>query len=59
MDGDLIFAATTGAGPAPDMAAQVLLGHAAACTMARAIARAVHAARPMADDRTAGVVGTL
>ena len=32
-----VFAAATGARPAPDMAAQVLLGHAAACTMARAI----------------------
>ena len=50
MDGDLIFAATTGTRPAPDMAAQVLLGHAAACTTARAIARAVHAARPMPGD---------
>ncbi|MDZ7709697.1 MAG: P1 family peptidase [Roseovarius sp.] len=50
MDGDAIFAATTGARPAPDIAAQVLLGHAAACTMARAIARAIHAARPGFDD---------
>lgn len=50
MDGDLIFSAATGARPAPDLAAQVLLGHAAACTMARAIARAVHAARPAPAD---------
>jgi len=28
----------------------VLLGHAAACTMARAIARAIHAARPVPGD---------
>ena len=50
MDGDLVFAAATGAGPAPDLAGQVLLGHAAACVMARAIARAVHAATPLAGD---------
>jgi D-aminopeptidase len=50
MDGDLIFAAATGARPAPDLPAQVMLGHAAACTMARAIARAVHAAAPMPGD---------
>lgn len=50
MDGDLVFAAATGARPAPDLAAQVLLGHAAACTMARAIARAIHAARPVPGD---------
>ncbi|WP_104020067.1 P1 family peptidase [Roseovarius nitratireducens] len=50
MDGDLVFAAATGARPAPDLAAQVLLGHAAACTMARAIARAIHAARPAPGD---------
>ncbi|MET4103012.1 L-aminopeptidase/D-esterase-like protein [Roseovarius sp. MBR-78] len=50
MDGDAIFAAATGARPAPDMPTQVLLGHAAACTMARAIARAIHAARPCPGD---------
>jgi D-aminopeptidase len=50
MDGDLIFAAATGARPAPDMPAQVMLGHAAACTMARAIARAIHAAQPLPGD---------
>lgn len=44
MDGDLVFAAATGARPAPDLAGQVLLGHAAACVVARAIARAVFAA---------------
>jgi D-aminopeptidase len=46
MDGDLIFAAATGARPAPDIAGQVMLGHAAACVMARAVARAVFAAAP-------------
>jgi D-aminopeptidase len=50
MDGDLIFAAATGSRPAPDMAGQLLLGHAAACVMARAIARAVHAAQPADGD---------
>lgn len=50
MDGDLIFAAATGARPAPDLAEQVMLGHAAACVMARAIARAVHAAQSRAGD---------
>lgn len=50
MDGDAIFAAATGTRPAPDIAAQVMLGHAAACTMARAIARAIHAARSDPGD---------
>ncbi|WP_297544197.1 P1 family peptidase [Roseovarius sp.] len=50
MDGDLIFAASTGTQPAPDLAAQVMLGHAAACVMARAIARAVYAARSEPGD---------
>ena len=50
MDGDLIFAAATGARPAPDLVAQVMLGHAAACVMARAIARAVFAARSTPGD---------
>jgi D-aminopeptidase len=50
MDGDAIFAAATGARPAPDVAGQVALGHAAACVMARAVARGVYAARPMAGD---------
>jgi len=51
MDGDAIFAAATGTRSAPDIAAQVRLGHAAACTMARAIARAIHAARPASGDQ--------
>lgn len=50
MDGDLVFAVTTGASPAPDLAGQVLLGHAAACVMARAIARAVFAAVSVEGD---------
>ncbi|WP_297770835.1 P1 family peptidase [uncultured Roseovarius sp.] len=50
MDGDLVFAAATGERPAPDLAGQVMLGHAAACVMARAIARAVYAATPAAGD---------
>lgn len=50
MDGDLIFAAATGARPTPDLVAQVMLGHAAACVMARAIARAVFAARSAPGD---------
>ncbi|MAU52435.1 MAG: peptidase T4 [Roseovarius sp.] len=50
MDGDAIFAAATGARGAPDLAGQVTLGHAAACVMARAVARAIHAARPMSGD---------
>ena len=51
MDGDLIFAVSTGARA---MAAPVedglMLGHAAATCMARAIARAIYAATPMARD---------
>lgn len=52
LDGDLVFAASTGARPLADPVADpFLLGHAAAATLARAIARAVHAARPSAGDR--------
>ncbi len=51
MDGDLVFAASTGARPLQDAGAEVLeLGHAAAICMARAIARAVHAATPVEGD---------
>ncbi len=51
MDGDLIFAASTGVMPLGTPLADTLyLGHAAATVMARAIARAVHAAKPMKDD---------
>ncbi|WP_407491668.1 P1 family peptidase [Pseudooceanicola sp. MF1-13] len=45
MDGDLIFAASTGAKPLGEPVSETLmLGHAAAICMARAIARGVHAA---------------
>lgn len=51
MDGDLIFAAATGARPLQNPAADTLyLGHAAATVMARAIARAVFHASPAAGD---------
>lgn len=51
MDGDLIFAAATGAKPLQNPLADTLdLGHAAATVMARAIARAVHAATPAETD---------
>ncbi|MGB0497267.1 MAG: P1 family peptidase [Rubricella sp.] len=46
-DGDLVFAVSTGRGPAAD---PVRLGHAAAVTLSRAVARAVFKARPMPDD---------
>ena len=45
LDGDLVFAAATGARPLADPAWNALrLGHAAACCLARAIARGVRAA---------------
>jgi D-aminopeptidase len=47
MDGDLVFAAATGRHAATDPFA---LGHAAACCLARAIARAVYLAEPMPGD---------
>jgi len=51
MDGDLVFAAATGARPLGDAVADTLmLGHAAATTLARAIARGVHAATPAPGD---------
>lgn len=46
-DGDLVFAVSTGARPAPD---PFRLGHAAAAVLARAVARAVHAATPAPGD---------
>jgi D-aminopeptidase len=47
-DGDLVFAVSTEARPLPEPSAlaELVLGHAAALCLARAIARAVHAARP-------------
>ena len=49
-DGDLVFAAATGAHPLPDPFDHLRLGHAAATCLARAIARGVHAAKPAAGD---------
>lgn len=49
--GDLVFAAATGARVLADpLADTFLLGHAAACCLARAIARAVYLARAMPGD---------
>ena len=51
LDGDLVFAAATGARPLTDPLADTFaLGHAAASCLARAIARAVFAATPMPGD---------
>jgi D-aminopeptidase len=51
MDGDLVFAASTGARPLTQPMAETLaLGHAAATCLTRAIARGVHAASPTPDD---------
>jgi D-aminopeptidase len=47
-DGDLIFAVSTGAVPTNDL---MMLGHAAATCVARAIARAVFAATPADNDK--------
>lgn len=47
-DGDLVFAASTGARATAD---PFRLGHAAACVLARAVARAVYHATPQPDDR--------
>jgi len=51
LDGDLVFAAATGARPLSDPLADAFrLGHAAAACLARAIARAVWEARPAPGD---------
>ncbi len=51
MDGDLIFSAATGAKPLTDPVAETLLiGHAAALCLARAIARGVYAAHAEHGD---------
>lgn len=48
LDGDLVFAAATGARPLADPVADLFqLGHAAATCLARAIARGVHAAQAL------------
>ncbi len=52
LDGDLVFAISTAVRPMSDPVADTFaLGHAAACCLARAIARAVYLAEPMAGDR--------
>jgi L-aminopeptidase/D-esterase-like protein len=51
LDGDLIFAAATGLKPLSDPLPDTFqLGHAAACCLARAIARAVYEAQAMPGD---------
>ncbi|WP_050525939.1 P1 family peptidase [Pseudorhodobacter aquimaris] len=51
MDGDLVFAVSTGERPLGDPVADpFLLGHAGACVLARAIARGVYSAQRMAGD---------
>ena len=51
VDGDLIFSVSTGARPLNDpIFDAIALGHAAAVCLARAIARAVYHATPVADD---------
>lgn len=51
LDGDLVFAAASGARALADpLADNFALGHAAACTLARAVARAVHAATSHPGD---------
>ncbi|MDO5622869.1 MAG: P1 family peptidase [Paracoccus sp. (in: a-proteobacteria)] len=50
LDGDLVFALSTGAVQVDALTAPFQIGHAAACVLARAIARAVHAARPAPGD---------
>ena len=50
-DGDMVFAAATGARPLEDPVRDpLLLGHAAAVCLSRAIARAVYLARPEPGD---------
>ena len=55
LDGDLVFAASTGTRPMPEGPWEALrIGHAAACCLSRAIARAVfHAAPAEGDPRPA------
>ena len=51
VDGDLVFAVSTGARPLTDpIFDAIAIGHAAATCLARAIARAVYLATPAADD---------
>lgn len=51
LDGDLVFAAATGLRPLADPVADAFaIGHAAACCLSRAIARAVYLAQPIPGD---------
>ncbi len=51
LDGDLVFAAATGARPLTDPVADAFqIGHAAAVCLSRAVARAVYAATPQPGD---------
>ncbi|KAF0674553.1 P1 family peptidase [Profundibacterium mesophilum] len=51
-DGDLVFGVSTAGAGIPDAAGRLWLGHGAGVALARAIARAVYAARPApGDDR--------
>ncbi len=51
LDGDLVFAVATGERPLTDpLREPLLLGHAAALCLSRAVARGVHAARPAPGD---------
>ncbi|TPE53939.1 P1 family peptidase [Amaricoccus solimangrovi] len=50
-DGDLVFGVSTGARPVEGPLEQMRLCHAAAVCLARAVARAVHAAAPERGDR--------
>lgn len=51
LDGDLVFAASTGARPLADPPTDAFrLGHAAACVLSRAVARAVFTVRPADGD---------
>nr|WP_112321298.1 P1 family peptidase [Oceanibium sediminis] len=50
MDGDLVFAVSTGARGPGDMQDIAMIGHAAATVLARAVARAVYLARPEDGD---------
>ncbi|MDO5630687.1 MAG: P1 family peptidase [Paracoccus sp. (in: a-proteobacteria)] len=51
LDGDLVFAVSTGARPLADpLRDPFQIGHAAACCLARAIARGIHAARAAPGD---------
>ncbi|MEO1549851.1 MAG: P1 family peptidase [Pseudomonadota bacterium] len=49
-DGDLVFGVATGRGPVPKDGARLSVEHAAATTMARAVARAVYSATPQDGD---------